>query len=565
MPTNFGMLLGYREVFGGYCNRDPEHYLQYIDKILVWKICSILLHKNFPDPVTNSQLALLDKLISPANNSIKENIKKALDKNFKRFHKSGIFLTQRTSLIILELAVSSMEKNKIFIEEHIQERKFFELYFMVNEEYNTKNLVGLSQPKVRFESYLFIFSMSILHYDLRREGTPALIVAQVSKGVQFFNWAKHDAEVNQICQDFLSSLNYRNGGEFILSILELLKPFLDIKDGHYLELGLEKFENDSMKKYLVINENSEEESIGLKASEYDFLNIREKPIFKNINGSYVCFFEPFLAEKAYKSLYFSLIKHNKKIKNLKSYIGKKFFEEYLFKKCIELIDLSDCEKHFEENSNIKGLPDLKISKNNNIAIFEAKDFMFSAQNKSSQSMEQYKEMISDKLIESKSGSHKGIRQIFNVIKSIIYARNQKGENNLINIYPIIVAPDYVGDVPGLNQFLNYKLFELIESIDTSDNFVNIKPLTLINIDTFILYGSYFKDFDGLLGAINRFHISQKYRTDSKFPDISPEKLFDYLESTSLSFFGFSQNEISKSGHLTISEFYKSAVRTLFGD
>ena len=89
---------------------------------------------------------------------------------------------------------------------------------------------------------------------------------------------------------------------------------------------------------------------------------------------------------------------------------------------------------------------------------------------------------------------KGIPQLVNNIEKILRndAKYDFFKNiNKIKIFPIIITHNRHLDIVGINNILNDYFDEELRNRGIANE--NIKPITLINIETFIVYQDYFRD------------------------------------------------------------------------
>jgi len=90
---------------------------------------------------------------------------------------------------------------------------------------------------------------------------------------------------------------------------------------------------------------------------------------------------------------------------------------------------------------------------------------------------------------------------------------------MLVIYPVIVLHDSLYDIPSLNYWVNewfrQKLAELIAEPQNKNLDISpIQPVTLIDIDTLILYRAYFQR-----GELNLFKLLQGYQQHVNFNSV----------------------------------------------
>jgi len=245
---------------------------------------------------------------------------------------------------------------------------------------------------------------------------------------------------NMIAYSDFTSFNYG-----FVSIVQLVKSihffkFIETNYPNHLSVFLQKYKCDSWKDYIkklagivfmlisdrragsntvVLHPDMEnyddvvsfldqfsQATLNLPAEDYDFLLLRDKPLYKIRENEYRILSKVFLAEKIFKSLYFQFNAINSsfiapdKVIEFKSKIGFDFSEKYLlyqvlkdsfpFKKVIKHSG-DDFIKHEAE-------PDYYIRYDNKIFLFESKDMLLKAKVKTSYNVEQIQTEIKNNLL-----------------------------------------------------------------------------------------------------------------------------------------------------------------------
>ena len=239
----------------------------------------------------------------------------------------------------------------------------------------------------------------------------------------------------------------------------------------------------------------------------DFIILREQPLFKVEEGKYRIVSEVFLIEKIFKNLYFRFDAINRnlsgpnRINELHSFIALEFSEKELFYELMKL-SFSNQETHFSgaqlAQMDITGAPDYLFKEDGNIYLFENKDILLKAEIKNSYDFERIKnELIKKLYIDPSNDKPKAVIQLTKSIERILnneYAGITRGEEPLKFIYPILVLHDRVFSVEGLNFFVNkWFQLELIKLKERGIEVSKVRPITVINIDTFALFHEQIKN------------------------------------------------------------------------
>jgi hypothetical protein len=148
-----------------------------------------------------------------------------------------------------------------------------------------------------------------------------------------------------------------------------------------------------------------------------------------------------------------------------------------------------------------------------ILLFESKDFFMRGNIKLS-----YDFSAIEAELKNDSRLGKAIKQTTHNIQRVIdMVMPDKGyTSNTVEIYPIIITHDALYNCTGLNFWVHLWLVDEIQNLKDDPaysgyNFSNIKPLTLIDIDTLIVYQNYFNSGAfNLSELIREFHAAVNY-------------------------------------------------------
>ena len=187
----------------------------------------------------------------------------------------------------------------------------------------------------------------------------------------------------------------------------------------------------------------------------------------------------------------------------RSYYCDEFSEKYLLYKTLNYI-FKNKYKVFTgvqiKALGIEAEPDYYIRNGNFLFLFESKDILINAKIKATYDFQLYeKEFIKKLYFEENNGKieKKAVLQLINNIKRVLkkdFSFDVNYKEHLINIYPIIVVHDRQFNVAGLNVLVNHWFKTELEKIKLKGININkVKPITLIDIDTFIYHQDIFRD------------------------------------------------------------------------
>ncbi len=407
------------------------------------------------------------------------------------------FINEIALYYIIEVALTASDSNGQEIEIIAEDQIEFMRMFLAVNSIIVNRQESLYQNKMDniADAIPIMTACQIADYDYSQQNLIEVCLAQLFKCVYFFQFSEKELPIH--LQLFNKNYGVNSWKDYIRCLCSLIIPTIKDNIGGYIvipsdiedyEQVVTIFDNLSCKKF-----DADE--------DYDFINLRQHPLYKMQDGSYMILSKLFLIEKLYKGLYFefkeindSLVGQEMYIKNLRSFIGEKFSEEYLcnyiLNKCFPKRFVKKSGADFRAEGIKNSEPDYYVRNKNKVFLFECKDALFSSAIKISYDTQKVTEEIQRKLfftIEKGKEKRKAIRQLlFNshrLIQGSIIDDDIK--KDFVRIYPIIVTHDRAFSAPGTNWIVN-KWFEQELQSNYSDVKKYISPITIINIDAFIL-------------------------------------------------------------------------------
>jgi hypothetical protein len=200
----------------------------------------------------------------------------------------------------------------------------------------------------------------------------------------------------------------------------------------------------------------------------DFKALRDRPLIRDIDGSYYILHYNFFVDKLYQGLLFdfykstSIAKFKKTFPAFLGYLGQEFAETYLFYNFIDGL--------FEQNSYTIGVPgkeypDIEYSDyyarvGNRIFLFEFKNSIVAAKTKQSKSFSAIEAEIQTKFIYANDkGKKKGVSQLFDTIEKIAdggfpFDNLKEKKIGRLIIFPIIVYTDDFLSINGIQNLFS---------------------------------------------------------------------------------------------------------------
>ncbi len=328
---------------------------------------------------------------------------------------------------------------------------------------------------------------------------------QFIKAKYFFQFCEIDEEFKVYLEIFLKEYGLDSWATYLKNILSLyIRKFARLKAPSVISIKSEHKEQINFLEQLSV------EIEGFSKSE-DFLQIREKPIYKLSETDFVFLNLNFFVDKIYQGIQFDFARvlvnnsatfKGKRIKSRVQFLsifGDEFSETGLFYKVMEHC-FEKSKYNIQNGLEIKekitgGEPDYYIRDKAKVYLFEYKNVFLSGKVKHTFDYETIKSSIYEKLVENNKGHAKGIKQLTAVIQKIRGKEFNKFDDYNFDdtiIYPIIVFTDFSFNTAGVNYMPNKEFREVLET-QKIELRTKIKNLILIDLDDFIKYQDLFRD------------------------------------------------------------------------
>ncbi|MDM1461752.1 hypothetical protein HX065_17205 [Myroides odoratimimus] len=452
-----------------------------------------------------------------------------------------------SGLSLLEYIIS---KEDIVIDNELDTNEFelrlFKAYLLFNSNQEKIEEDGLkNNPDDKDIDYLPVTVMMLAYhdYDITNYNLQYIFLTQLIKSIEFFNFLENDERFTEHLKVFLEKYSVSSWQDWIKNILPIILPVLDHNDETYSKIILEDDENLSFRTNFL-----KMFSIPLEYKEIpDFVGVRGNPLIQIDEKTFIVNSKLFLVERIFKSLTFEfslnineIVPDESKLNDFRGLFCDAFSEQTLLYKVVS--------NSFPKNNKyikIKGEdfkeegysaePDYYVRFKNKVLLFESKDVILTGKQKQSHNYEIVSKALKEKFLKiEKKGSitNKAILQIIENIDRVF----NKFYNNIdtdynedsIRIYPILVVHDKQFDTPGLNKIINNWFEKEVKEKFTAQQIQRINKLTIINIDTFILFQEHFSK----RGEIGLEVMIDKYNEyiDRKFNSIIRRDINNFMES-----------------------------------
>jgi hypothetical protein len=254
----------------------------------------------------------------------------------------------------------------------------------------------------------------------------------------------------------------------------------------------------------------------------DYLELRNKPLIKYGEGSYLVIYDMFLAKKIYNGLVFYLSSSVNKDPGLfkASFFGRlrqDFSEGVLVYDVFDYIFAQANTVKISGNqfkyAGIDREPDYYIRQGNDVLLVESKDFYIKGEIKLSYDFA----LIEKELKEGRLG--KAVVQLEANIRRTIMKQlkiDTAYDVDDITIFPIILVHDALYSAPGLNFWVNIWLKGAFNEMKEDPayrgfEFKKVYPVTIVEIDTLLFYEENIRGYElDLVSLLKEFHAWTQY-------------------------------------------------------
>lgn len=419
---------------------------------------------------------------------------------------------------------------------------FLELVLLFNDDVLTnyeKATASISSYSGSRKLQQIILSGSFSQNDLVNIDYAQLLYTQVYKLAKILAYLETQEEYSTLLKKLLDEFSCESKEEYLKAICAAATiPFKSpIPSWNVLSLknASEKVKSTHILDNIAVSDNSI-----TQIDQDDYLQLRNKPFQKISDEEYRVIFELFLLKKIYNGVIFKLSSYDK---NFLGRIRNDFSEGVLLYETLKLVLSQPGSIMFTgeefKSAKLEREPDFYCRNENNILLFESKDFYMRGE---------YKLSYDFKIIEGelmKEGRlKKAVTQLITNIERC-FLNNITLDNKLdptkITIYPVIIVHDSLYSAPALNYWVYYWFIDelnlLKERPELKDiDFSSVFPITIIEIDTLILYEQLFKGSKfNLIDLVTRYHDHVRFDAGGNLP---PDKIEQHAYQSAISFAEF---------------------------
>lgn len=495
----YNLFPSYKEIFP---SEEEPTFEDLIKNVSTLELLKLLSEININIYLHSHETRVHEKIFSEICNNINRKYRREITTNYNNFKTSNaaskpnviIFL----SVNILDVMIATFK----YSNNHIHKKSDQELLsltaikciLLANTLHNRK------MEHFGYINNISNFAVSAAQYSFNRPRNPFYLINLSS---ELFSFLENSKDLSPYVSEFLEKLNLKDHKEYINIIMNLQTEPI-VSNNYIIKLGksFEPYLKDSLD---FLSTDISKNVFPKLPSGYDrdYRLIREKPLVKIGNNQYCILDINLLSDKMYIGLIFNIY-NNTSLKTRKNlfgsfsdflnHLGQEFAEKQIFHKIIPTLFVNDKPSVMTAGNEYTNeeYSDYYIRNDQDIYLFEYKNYLINADIKSSFNYgkiheEIYKKMV-EKIDDSGKTKPKGVTQFINSIEKI----NKKGfafdpldlkDKKKLNIYPILVYSDEFFNIHGMHDLLNKNFFiRLNNKIRKSHN---IKDIILISLEDLI--------------------------------------------------------------------------------
>lgn len=428
-------------------------------------------------------------------------------------------VTQQAALKLAELILSNKAKlldNNLNDSIDDDELNLFKAFLCINVELNAGQVLN-NVNEDNFEKlvdYSIVFTFPIADLGLFENNNIEflnLVYTTFFKVEHLLEFLNSKPEYVNLKEGLISSFNVPSEEEFVKQMTYLFGKLLQLKgENGYL------FNVDDEQSLKFLESMSSEDI----EADVDFTNIKNNPIYKLDDKLFSIINYFFVVDKFYRSSKFKLKEIYEKDEQLIAVFGNffnffntQFSEKFLMKKILdEVFEKKYFVKKPDNEVELAGEPDYYVRHNNDVFVFENKDVLVAKEIKASADIEKINSVLKKKFLQD-GKKHVGIGQLISTIIEVANKTfqfdNYVNTKNSLTIYPVLLVHDRIFQILGINFRLNNWFKEQCEiRLNDIKHNITIKNLTVIDIDTLILWLPYFKLKDKNFRDVLDLHLNK---------------------------------------------------------
>lgn len=539
---NLGLFVEYSAIFNDE-PKDFREYLKGIDRNYLLEVIAHFLAMSNSKSRFEKYEDLIQMFFSSENHAFMLEAFGKLRELESRNEAPLILINPITTLKIFEHCFERVNGTKRTLTKSEIERNLFKAILVVNQD-NTKLQERASTTTEKFKSKLefywsvYFLSQSYPYSELVNHNLKQITVSQFIKSIFLFEFLEINSQTVFILKKFLTQFECDNWKEFLIKYFPIIIAISSENNENHLNIVLNEDENfEKNFKFLEMLAVDEEENFKYS----DFKALRNKPYYLVNKSVFRIIYNLFAAELIHKGLFFklsdinrSLVKSERVTGDFRGFYCDNFSEKYLLYNILNSIYQNRYLEFSGEQMKSLGYkaePDYYIRKGNRLLLFESKDVLIKSDLKVSYDFNTYEKVFKEKfyfnVLENGKTENKAVLQLINNIRKILkreFSFDDNYKSTSIKIYPILVVHDHQFNVLGLNKLINFWFkSELMKLSEEGLNIEKVRNITIIDIDTLIIYQDIFKSrnlkledcIDSYFNAVN-FEKVKNFKSKTDF-------------------------------------------------
>ena len=428
----------------------------------------------------------------------------------------------------------------------------FQLYLLFNQDvlanYDiaTRSIASFNDNQQTQRS---ILAMSFPQHDFLNADYAQLVFTQFYKAIKLLEFISASHDFHGLHDKLLLEYDCASKEEYFRSIG--LAAVLCLKNTEPTWTVLQVSGDNIEKQCAFLEKICFTETDPKLYEQNDYLSLRSNPLQKVRNGEYRVIYDLFLIKKVYTGLVFKLSEFARNDNTLieKDFLGtlrNEFSEGVLLYEILNSIYAKTKGVRITGNefktAGLKREPDFYLREGNTVLLFESKDFFIPGDVKLSYDFIKIEAALKNNRLE------KAVVQLLQNTKRTILKQlilDSAYDTASINIYPIIIVHDALYSTPALNFWVHYWFEDGLEELKKEAelkpfDFSRISPVTLIEIDTLILYEEHFGN--GELDVINLISDYHSYVRFRKETFLNPTDILNHAMKSAIPFSEFARDQ-----------------------
>lgn len=524
-------------------SQEISNYLQGISRHDLLRLSALLLTRK-----TETVFEYLSSYFTEKNNEYINKLWYSLQKSKANIDKY-IITNIESSLRFYEYVFDNIEAVETTLSAPEVELNVFKAYLLFNTQFNSGDDTASKTTRHIQEgrAKAFLLAQMFQYFDITHYRVMQELYVQTVKAIYLYNFLSSNEKTQVLYKKYLEYYDCADWQDLMQHMTSLTFIILKKEDEQtYVKLSIDSSDKEYDQKCKFL----EKLVIDKDIEDIDFRILRSHPIYKESEGKYYYIYEYFLLELIYKGVYFKLKELNdslpkeEQIKGFRSYYCDYFSEQTLFYKVLEDIYgkkyIHMTGNYIKNEVGVVAEPDYYIRNGNKIYLFESKDILIPAGTKVSNDYKNISNELKKRLYyeEKKNGGtdNKAVLQLLNNTKKLLDKKaewDQGYKEKNIRIYPIIVLHDNIYNCPGINDLVSIWFKEELEKMKEKYDVTRIENITIINIDTLIVYKDLFRkpggSLDKMITCYHKF-ISEDLARKSKTEEEAINKYKDRIMS-----------------------------------